>query len=146
MAIELLTAVSIAIGKPRAWVDELAADEAILLAAKVIEVNVDFFTRTVMPRLNGEMGGLIARRAGAAAVTAGSTIVQHLIERGHRLPDILDYTLAQVRGFAAATARVDAARDARLLSLIAIGARGDSCHLDQTLDRLQDRAHLDPHR
>ena len=52
------------------------------------------------------------------------------------MPDILDYTLAQVRGFAAATARVDAARDARLLSLIAIGARGDSRHLDQTLDRL----------
>ena len=72
---ELLTAVSIAIGKPRAWVDELAADEAILLAAKVIEVNADFFTRTVMPRLNGEMGGLIARTsAAAAAVTAGSTL------------------------------------------------------------------------
>ena len=71
---ELLTAVSIAIGKPRAWVDELAADEAILLAAKVIEVNADFFTRTVMPRLNGEMGGLIGRTsAAAAAVTAGST-------------------------------------------------------------------------
>ncbi len=72
---ELLTAVSIAIGKPRAWVDELAADEAILLAAKVIEVNADFFTRTVMPRLNGEMGGLIARTsAAAAAATAGSTL------------------------------------------------------------------------
>ena len=72
---ELLTAVSIAIGKPRAWVDELAADEAILLAAKVIEVNADFFTRTVMPRLNGEMGGLIARTsAAAAAVTDGSTL------------------------------------------------------------------------
>ena len=71
---DLLTAVSIAVGKPRAWVDELAADEAILLAAKVIEVNADFFTRTVMPRLNGEMGGLIARTsAAAAAVTAGST-------------------------------------------------------------------------
>ena len=71
---ELLTAVSIAIGKPRAWVDELAADEAILLAAKVIEVNADFFTRMVMPRLNGEMGGLIApTSAAAAAVTAGST-------------------------------------------------------------------------
>jgi hypothetical protein len=39
----LLTAVSIAVGKPRAWVDELAADEALLLAAKVIEVNADFF-------------------------------------------------------------------------------------------------------
>ena len=64
---DLLTAVSIAVGKPRAWVDELAADEAILLAAKVIEVNADFFTRTVMPRLNGEMGGLIARTSAAAA-------------------------------------------------------------------------------
>lgn len=67
---DLLTAVSIAIGKPRAWVDELAADEAILLAAKVIEVNADFFTRTVMPRLNGEMGGLMAQ---ASPVAAGST-------------------------------------------------------------------------
>ncbi|MFV3255179.1 hypothetical protein, partial [Klebsiella pneumoniae] len=62
--------------------------------------------------------------------------VQHLIEHGHRLPDILDYTLAQVRGFVAATARTDAARDARLLSVIAIGTRGDARHLDQTLDRL----------
>ena len=55
---DLLTAVSIAIGKPRAWVDALDADEAILVAAKVIEVNADFFTRTVMPRLNEQMGGL----------------------------------------------------------------------------------------
>lgn len=70
---DLLTAVSIAVGKPRAWVDELAADEAILLAAKVIEVNADFFTRSVMPRLNGEMGGLIARTSATAAATAGST-------------------------------------------------------------------------
>jgi hypothetical protein len=50
---DLLSAIAIAVGKPRAWVDELAADEAILLAAKVIEVNADFFTRTVMPRLDG---------------------------------------------------------------------------------------------
>ncbi|MFT4269181.1 MAG: hypothetical protein QM586_18515 [Xenophilus sp.] len=67
---DLLTAVSIAIGKPRAWVDALDADEAILLAAKVIEVNADFFTRTVMPRLDG----LIARTSAAVATaTAGST-------------------------------------------------------------------------
>ena len=65
---DLLTAVSIAVGKPRAWVNELAADEAILLAAKVIEVNADFFTRTVMPRLDG----LIAQTS-AVAITAGST-------------------------------------------------------------------------
>jgi hypothetical protein len=50
---DLLTAIGIAVGKPRTWVDELAADEAILLAAKVIEVNADFFTRTVIPRLDG---------------------------------------------------------------------------------------------
>ncbi|MBS1941683.1 MAG: hypothetical protein JST38_12485 [Bacteroidetes bacterium] len=69
-----------------------------------------------------------------------------MIAHGHRLPDILDYTLAQMRGFAAATVRADAARDANLLSLIAIGARGDARHLDQTLDRLQDHANRYPHR
>ena len=67
---DLLTAVSIAIGKPRAWVDALDADEAILVAAKVIEVNADFFTRTVMPRLNEQMGGLFEQ---ASTATAGST-------------------------------------------------------------------------
>jgi len=48
---DLLSAVGIAINKPRNWVDELAADEAILLAAKVIEVNADFFTKMVIPKL-----------------------------------------------------------------------------------------------
>ena len=67
---DLLSAIAIAVGKPRAWVDELAADEAILLAAKVIEVNADFFTRTVLPRLDG----LIARTGATAAMaTGGST-------------------------------------------------------------------------
>ena len=68
---DLLTAVSIAVGKPRAWVDALDADQAILLAAKVIEVNADFFTRTVMPRLDG----LIVQTSAVAATaaTAGST-------------------------------------------------------------------------
>ena len=50
---DLLSAIAIAVGKPRVWVDELAADEAILLAAKVIEVNADFFSRTVIPKLDG---------------------------------------------------------------------------------------------
>ena len=58
----------------------------------------------------------------------------------HRLPDILDYTLAQLRGFLGATNRQDAAMDARLLSLIALGTRGDAKNLDQTLDRLTDRS------
>lgn len=62
------------------------------------------------------------------------------------MPDILGYTLAQLRGFMAATTRSDAARDARLLSLLAIGTRGDARQLDKTLDRLTGHAHLDPHR
>ena len=71
---DLLTAVSIAIGKPRAWVDALDADEAILVAAKVIEVNADFFTRTVMPRLNEQMGGLFEQASTArAGLTSSST-------------------------------------------------------------------------
>lgn|SRR5574337_190447 len=66
---DLLSAIAIAVGKPRAWVDELAADEAILLAAKVIEVNADFFTRTVMPRLDG----VLAAGLKVPAAMGGST-------------------------------------------------------------------------
>ena len=77
---DLLSAIAIAVGKPRAWVDELAADEAILLAAKVIEVNADFFTRTVMPRLDGVLAAGVKapdpkppNAAARVARTVGST-------------------------------------------------------------------------
>ena len=74
---DLLSAIAIAVGKPRAWVDELAADEAILLAAKVIEVNADFFTRTVIPRLEGvfaQARNLAPNQAsGSTPSTAGTT-------------------------------------------------------------------------
>lgn len=73
---DLLSAIAIAVGKPRAWVDDLAADEAILLAAKVIEVNADFFTRTVMPRLDGVLAAGVkvsAANPGNAAATIGMT-------------------------------------------------------------------------
>ena len=70
---DLLTAVSIAVNKPRAWVDELAADEAILLAAKVIEVNADFFTRTVMPRLDGVLAAGLKVPAAKVGSTPSST-------------------------------------------------------------------------
>ena len=63
---DLLSAIAIAVKKPRAWVDDLAADEAILLAAKVMEVNADFFTRTVLPKLDG----LFTRAKGLAPRTA----------------------------------------------------------------------------
>lgn len=65
----LLDALGIALGKPRAWVDDLAADEAIDLTAKVIEVNADFLTRTVLPRLEG----LFAQTRATTQQVAGST-------------------------------------------------------------------------
>ena len=66
---DLLAAISIAVGKPREWIDDLAADEAIVLAAKVIEVNADFFTQTVIPKLDG----LFAQMKQAPAQPSGST-------------------------------------------------------------------------
>ena len=66
---DLLSAIAIAVGKPREWVDDLAADEAILLAAKVIEVNADFFTQTVIPKLDG----LFAQMKQAPRRPSGST-------------------------------------------------------------------------
>ena len=71
----LLAAIAIAVAKPRQWVDDLAADEAILLAAKGSEVNADFFTRTVLPKLDGlftRAKGLVPATA-AAPVESGST-------------------------------------------------------------------------
>ena len=70
---DLLSAIAIAVGKPRVWVDELAADEAILLAAKVIEVNADFFTRTVMPRLDGVLAAGLKVPAAKGGSTPSST-------------------------------------------------------------------------
>jgi hypothetical protein len=56
------------------------------------------------------------------------------------LPDIAGYNLCQVRGFLEATAREEAARDARRLSLLAIGTRGDARQVDCMLDRLTEQA------
>ncbi len=73
---DLLSAIGIAVGKPRQWVDELAADDAILLAAKVIQVNADFFTRTVIPRLDGlfaQAKQLAPAPVPTAAPVSGST-------------------------------------------------------------------------
>lgn len=72
---DLLSAIAIAVAKPRPWVDDLAADEAILLAAKVIEVNADFFTRTVLPKLDGlftRAKGLVPAPTPAPGLTPSS--------------------------------------------------------------------------
>jgi hypothetical protein len=56
----LLSAIAIAAGKPREWLDRLDTDQAILLAAKLLEVNADFFTTQVLPRLQTTLGPLQA--------------------------------------------------------------------------------------
>jgi hypothetical protein len=70
---DLLSAVAIAIDKPRAWIDDLTADEALVLAAKVIEINADFFTRTVMPQVEGLFAAVTLPREKETTVAAGST-------------------------------------------------------------------------
>ena len=62
---DLLSAIAIAVKKPRSWVDDLAADEAIVLAAKVIEVNADFFVRRVAPKVGDLAQSLNGRLAGS---------------------------------------------------------------------------------
>lgn len=65
---DLLSAIAIAVGKPREWVDDLDADDAVLLASTVIEVNADFFTRKVMPRLSA-----LFAQVGEVSTPIGST-------------------------------------------------------------------------
>ena len=67
----LLDAGATGSGKTRAWVDDLAPDDALLLAAKVVEVNADFFARRVIPRIETLFDS--ARTLAAASGTAGST-------------------------------------------------------------------------
>lgn len=49
----LLEAIAIAVRKPRPWVDDLDGDDAMVLAAKIVEINADFFTRKILPKVDG---------------------------------------------------------------------------------------------
>lgn len=66
----VVTAVSIAVREPREWINELMVGELVLIAAKVIEVNADFFTRSVIPNVTHAIGTLSALKP---VVAAGST-------------------------------------------------------------------------
>ncbi len=68
----VVTAVSIAVREPREWINELTVGELVLLAAKVIEVNADFFTRNVMPNVAQALGTLSTLSTLTPVVTAGS--------------------------------------------------------------------------
>ena len=57
----LLTALAIASRQPRAWVDSLALDDALALAAAVFEVNADFFVSRIAPKV-GELAERLSER------------------------------------------------------------------------------------
>jgi hypothetical protein len=68
----MLTALAVATRKPREWIEGLAADEAILLAATVIEINSDFFARRVLPKVEAAMAKVPATPAGSTSPSTSS--------------------------------------------------------------------------
>ncbi len=52
---DCLTLLSVMADRPRAWVNDLDPDDAVLLLASLLEVNLDFFTLRVLPRLVAAM-------------------------------------------------------------------------------------------
>lgn len=52
---ECLNLLSILCGEDRDWVDNLEIDEAITLFNALLEVNLDFFVRRVLPLLSGAL-------------------------------------------------------------------------------------------
>lgn len=57
----VFSALSVAIGRPVEWVEDLSAPDAILLAQAVIEVNADFFIQSVLPALTAAAGAVTKR-------------------------------------------------------------------------------------
>ena len=62
---ELIDALAIAGRMERVWVDDLALDDLITLATVAIEVNADFFTRTLAPMINQSADRLTAALDGS---------------------------------------------------------------------------------
>ena len=62
---EILNLLAALTGKDREFIDKLNPDDAIMLAVALVEVNLSFFVRRVLPALSGEMGRLLQGLKGA---------------------------------------------------------------------------------
>lgn len=62
-----------------------------------------------------------------------------MIHAGHRLPDVLDYTLAQLNAFLDAETQRDREHASLLLGLTAVACQGDKRSIER-LQRELDRA------
>lgn len=54
---KIVEAIAVATKQPQSWVNDLYADEVILLAEAIWEVNQDFFVNRVLPALTKALGG-----------------------------------------------------------------------------------------
>lgn len=74
----VIAATAVGLRIPRAEVDDFDLDDLVIAAAKVMEVNADFFARRVLPALNqttAKMSGLLAglmRSIGSSPADTGS--------------------------------------------------------------------------
>jgi hypothetical protein len=50
---DLTPLVSTMTGKPNAWVEGLTPDDFLAIVAAIIEVNIDFFTHKMLPKMTG---------------------------------------------------------------------------------------------
>ncbi len=58
------------------------------------------------------------------------------MQNGHRLSDILDYTLYQVFGFYRACQKVETKRHALLVNTIAVGSRGSEENISKYIKEM----------
>lgn len=66
----MIEAMAIASRQPRAWIANLALDEAICLAQALFEVNADFFIRRVVPKVGEAVSRIGTTLAGPTPASA----------------------------------------------------------------------------
>lgn len=62
---DLLELIGLGIQKPRAWFDTLQGDDGITLTIAFLEVNIDFFTKKMMPQLSAAIQNAKFRKSTA---------------------------------------------------------------------------------
>jgi hypothetical protein len=122
----MLDLLAITTRRERAWVNDLPLDDAVQLAAAVFEVNADFFVGRVVPGIqrSAEKLAPLLRRPWDVAVA-------RLIRAGHRLPDVMAYTLRQAQAFLDADGLLERQGLAQWLGVVAVAAQGEKRSIEQ---------------
>lgn len=69
----VITATAIGAGVERAWLEEQTPDVLVDLAARVLEVNADFFVRAVLPKVAAASEALARIASGGTSGSQGSS-------------------------------------------------------------------------